>query len=101
MKVSARVQNSEGQHRVTLRTEDRVHSLTISPKRAGLGSSTSGGELLFLALATCYCNDLYREAAKRGLEIEGIEVEVEGADIPSSIHVGGRAPPSTAPPALR
>lgn len=79
MKVSARVQNSEGQHRVTLRTEDRVHSLTISPKRAGLGSSTSGGELLFLALATCYGNDLYREAAKRGLEIEGVEVEVEGA----------------------
>jgi uncharacterized OsmC-like protein len=34
--------------------------------------------LLFLGLATCYCNDLYREAAKRGLKVERVEVEVEG-----------------------
>jgi uncharacterized OsmC-like protein len=34
--------------------------------------------LLFLALATCYCNDIYREAAKRGLRVESVEVEVEG-----------------------
>ena len=34
--------------------------------------------MLFLALATCYCNDLYREAAKRGIEIEGLQVKVAG-----------------------
>jgi organic hydroperoxide reductase OsmC/OhrA len=78
MKISARVQNSEGQHRVTLRTNDNVHSLTIPPKPTGLGSSANGGELLFLALATCYCNDVYREAAKRGLKVEQVDVEVEG-----------------------
>ena len=33
---------------------------------------------LFLALATCYCNDIYREAAKRGFKVEHVEVEVEG-----------------------
>lgn len=33
---------------------------------------------MFLALATCYCNDIYREAAKRGLRVEQVEVEVEG-----------------------
>ena len=33
---------------------------------------------MFLALATCYCNDIYREAVKRGIEIESIDVEVEG-----------------------
>jgi uncharacterized OsmC-like protein len=33
---------------------------------------------LFLALATCYGNDIYREAAKRGLKVEHVEVEVEG-----------------------
>ena len=38
----------------------------------------NGGELLFLALATCYCNDLYREAAKRAIRIESVEVEVHG-----------------------
>ena len=78
MKVSAKVQNSGGQHHVTLRTNDNVHSLAIPPKPTGFGSSANGGELLFLALATCYCNDIYREAAKRGLEVERVEVEVEG-----------------------
>ena len=78
MKISATVQNSEGQHHVTLRTNDNVHSLTIPPKSTGFGSSANGGELLFLALATCYCNDIYREAAKRGLKVEHVEVEVKG-----------------------
>jgi organic hydroperoxide reductase OsmC/OhrA len=78
MKISAKVQNSAGQHQVTLHTNDHVHSLTIPPKPTGFGSSANGGELLFLALATCYCNDIYREAAKRGLNIERVEVEVDG-----------------------
>lgn len=78
MQISARVQNSEGQHAVTLRTGDRVHSLNIAPAPAGSGSATNGGELLFLALATCFCNDLYREAARRGLNIRQVEVEVTG-----------------------
>ena len=34
----------------------------------------NGGELLMAALATCYCNDLYREAARLGIEISGCEV---------------------------
>jgi len=78
MKISATVQNSEGQHRVTLRTNDNVHGLAIPSRPTGFGSSANGGELLFLALATCYCNDIYREAAKRELKVEQVEVEVEG-----------------------
>lgn len=78
MKISATVQNSEGQHHVTLRTNDNVHSLAVPPRPTGFGSSANGGELLFLALATCYCNDIYREAAKRGLKVERVDVEVEG-----------------------
>ena len=79
MKISARVQNSANQNHVSLRTNDRTHSLTIPPRPAGFGSSANGGELLFLALATCYCNDIYREAAKRGIQIEAVEVTVEGS----------------------
>ncbi|MBN1450604.1 MAG: OsmC family protein [Anaerolineales bacterium] len=78
MKINARVENSVGQHHVTLTTSDTSHSISIPPKSTGLGSSANGGELLFLALATCYCNDLYREAAKRDIKVERVEVEVSG-----------------------
>jgi organic hydroperoxide reductase OsmC/OhrA len=78
MKISAQVQNSQGQHQVTLRTNDNVHNLAIPPRPAGFGSRANGGDLLLLALATCYCNDIYREAAKRGLKVEQVEVEVTG-----------------------
>ena len=78
MKISSRVQSSEGQLQVSLRTNDSIHSLSIPPKPSGFGSSVNGGELLFLALAACYCNDIYREAAKRGIRVERVEVEAEG-----------------------
>jgi len=77
MKFSARVQNDLHTHQVTLKVGDKEQSLSIAPKPTG-GSSVSGGELLFLALATCYCNDIYREAAKRNIQVENIEVEVAG-----------------------
>ncbi len=78
MKIIAKVENSKDNHQVTLQTNDSVHSLVISPKSTGYGSSANGGELLFLALATCYCNDIYREAAKRNIKVERVEVEVNG-----------------------
>ena len=77
MKFSARVQNTPKEYQVTLKVGDKEKSLGIAPKPTG-GSSVSGGELLFLALATCYCNDIYREAAKRGIKVESVEVEVTG-----------------------
>ncbi|MBK9926740.1 MAG: OsmC family protein [Anaerolineales bacterium] len=78
MKISARVGNSKDQHQITLTTDNNSHSITIPPKSSGYGSSTNGGELLFLALATCYCNDIYREAAKRNIQVGHVEVEVNG-----------------------
>ena len=78
MKITARVENSKDNHQVTLRTNDNVHSITIPPKSTGYGSSANGGELLFLALATCYCNDIYREAGKRNIQVNRVEVEVDG-----------------------
>ena len=78
MKISAKVENSKDNHQVTLQTNDNVHSIIIPPKSTGYGSSANGGELLFLALATCYCNDIYREAAKRNINVERVEVHVEG-----------------------
>lgn len=87
IKVSAHVINSNGNHEVRLSTNDNAHSITIRSKASGYGSSANGGELLFLALATCYCNDLYREAAKQNIVIHRVEVEVSGdfGDTPGSV----------------
>ena len=78
MKITAKVENSKDHHQVILQTNDNMHSIVIPPKSTGFGSSANGGELLFLALATCYCNDLYREAAKRNIKVERVEVQVDG-----------------------
>lgn len=73
--ISASVESAFEQHRVTLTTAGKSHALEIAPRNSGFGSSANGGELLCLALATCYCNDLYREAAKRSVEVLGVEVQ--------------------------
>src|SRR5574338_532399 len=78
MKITAKVENSKDNHQVTLQTNDNVHTIAIPPKATGYGSSANGGELLFLALASCYCNDIYREAARRNIKVERVEVNVEG-----------------------
>jgi uncharacterized OsmC-like protein len=83
MKFSARVENSKNNHKVSMQAGEVVHSMDIPPKATGYGSSVSGGELLFLALATCYCNDIYREAAKKNIRVESVKVEVEG-DFPAA-----------------
>jgi uncharacterized OsmC-like protein len=86
IKISAHIQNRQGDHRVDLKTNDNAHSMAIPPRTSGFGSSANGGELLFLALATCYCNDIYREAAKRNITVKGVQVEVNGEfdDAPGS-----------------
>lgn len=100
MNISASLENRRDSHTVTLATNGREHSLSIVPKPEGFGSSVNGGELLFLALATCYCNDLYREARKRNIELQSVRVEVRGQfgaegegarDVSYSASVEGRA----------
>ena len=74
MQISATVISAPSQHGVSLRTGQNLQSLAVPPK-AGGGSGINGGEFLMLALATCYCNDLYREAGRLGLELSRVEVE--------------------------
>jgi uncharacterized OsmC-like protein len=78
MKIIARVHNTEDNHQITLDTNGNTRTLAIAPKTTGFGSSVNGGELLFLALATCYCNDIYREAAKHEIRVQSVEVDVDG-----------------------
>ncbi len=75
MEISATVSGSRTGHDVAVRTGNRSQPLPVPPKADGLGSAVNGGEFLMLALATCYCNDLYREAARLGIPIEGAHVE--------------------------
>lgn len=75
MLIRATVRNSPSAHAVEVRTGDTTQSLTVHPKAVGRGSSVNGGEFLMLALATCYCNDLFREAARLGIDVAAAEVE--------------------------
>lgn len=77
MKYRAQIQNKPGEQEIQLKVGEKEQKLAIQA-RSGGGSAVSGGELLFLALATCYCNDIYREAAKWNIKVESVEVEVEG-----------------------
>lgn len=56
----------------------RTVTIDRSEAAGGLGIGFSGGELLLLALGACYTNDLYREAAKRGIEVKSASVDVSG-----------------------
>jgi organic hydroperoxide reductase OsmC/OhrA len=75
MEISAAVTSSASGHEAIVRTGTVSQSLAVPAKATGLGSSINGGEFLMLALATCYRNDLYREAARLGIPIEGAQVE--------------------------
>lgn len=75
MKITATVRNAGQSHAVAVSTEGHVREIRIPAKAAGGGSEVNGGEFLMLALATCYCNDLYREARRLGLQVDGVEVE--------------------------
>jgi uncharacterized OsmC-like protein len=94
MEISATVTSSASAHAATVRTGAVTQSLVVPPKATGLGSSVNGGEFLMLALATCYCNDLYREAARLRIPIEGAEVEAT-AEFPgvglAATHIRYRA----------
>jgi organic hydroperoxide reductase OsmC/OhrA len=75
MQITATVRNAAGTNEALVRTGTITQPLSIAAKATGRGSAVNGGELLMLALATCYCNDLYREADRLGIAIDGVEVE--------------------------
>lgn len=81
MKIGAFVRNGITRHEVEVTTDASKKGLSISAKAIGRGSEVNGGELLMLALATCYCNDLFREAGRLGIALDDVEVTAS-ADFP-------------------
>ncbi len=75
MEISANVRSAGVAHEVKVSTSGVVKPLAVAAKDGAPGSAINGGEFLMLALATCYCNDLYREAARLGISVEAVEVE--------------------------
>jgi len=77
MNIIAKLISTDNGRRVSLRRDGETQDLSIPFGSPGSATGASGGEYLLLALATCYSNDLYREADKRGITVEQLEVEVE------------------------
>lgn len=75
MKVTATVRNSPKGHETAVATNGVSQALQVSAKISGKGSAVNGGEFLMLALATCYCNDVYREAERLQIPVDAVFVE--------------------------
>jgi uncharacterized OsmC-like protein len=54
------------------------HTLVVGPSEqdGGSGLGYTGGELLLLAIGACFCNDLFREAAKRTIILTHVQVDI-------------------------
>lgn len=100
MRISATVHHEPGRHEVTVQTQDRTTTLDLPARADGPGSAVNGGELLAAALATCFLNDLHREAARHGVGIGAVEVTVDSefgepgepaSDLTYRVHVESAA----------
>jgi len=78
MTITAIIRNNFLQNDISVSTEGNPKEIVIPSKSSGQGSSVNGGELLFLSLAVCCCNDIYREAVHRNIHINSVEVTVTG-----------------------
>lgn len=74
MKIIASVKNTGTLHQAAVGSPGSQRCVEVPAKASGQGSAVSGGEFLMLALATCYCNDVYREAARLQIDVRGVEV---------------------------
>jgi putative redox protein len=66
----------------------------------GRGIGFNGGQLLYLAIAGCVSNDLFREARAEGIALERVRVVVDGdfqgdppvsTEVTYDVHVAGDA----------
>jgi uncharacterized OsmC-like protein len=87
MRIRAQIHNQEGVKEIKVTTGNQSQSIVIPPKSSGFGSNVNGGELLCLALATCFCNDVYREARRLDVKVQSVDVLVE-ADFGSAGEPG-------------
>lgn len=56
----------------------RTLTIDRAETAGGMGLGYSGGELLFLAIGACYCNDIFRETDKRNIKVKRVAIDVNG-----------------------
>ena len=74
MEISATIRSSLNQIDVEVKTNNTAKQVALPAKPSGFGTAVNGGELLLLSLAACFCNDIYREAAKMNISVSEVEV---------------------------
>lgn len=101
MHIEVETRNVDGQ--VTALGRAGLYTLVVDRPVAGGGGGLgfNGGELLYLAVAGCISNDLFREARAAGMELSRVEVKVRGDfvgepavsdEIQYDVEVSGNAP---------
>jgi putative redox protein len=78
MHVEVETRNLEGQV-TALGTAEQFTLVVDRPAEAGGGGlGFNGGQLLYLAVAGCISNDLFREARAAGVALRRVQVKVRG-----------------------
>jgi hypothetical protein len=92
MRIEASVENWNQHHAALVATNSITRELSVPPSNNDTGSSVNGSEFLCLAVATSYCNDIYREGRERGIDVLRVNVDVQaefrgtGAPLDSIIY---------------
>src|SRR5215210_6701614 len=78
MHIEVETQNVDGQ--VTSVCSAAPFTLVVDrpTEGGGEGLGFNGGQLLYLAVAGCISNDLFREARAAGIELSSVRVKVSG-----------------------
>jgi putative redox protein len=74
--IEVETRNVEGQ--VTSLGTAEPFTLVVDRPAEGGGLGFNGGQLLYLAVAGCISNDLFREARAAGIELSSVRVKVSG-----------------------
>jgi putative redox protein len=78
MHIEVETRHVDGQV-TSLGTAEQFTLVVDRPAEGGGGGlGFSGGQLLYLAVAGCISNDLFREARAAGIELESVRIKVGG-----------------------
>jgi putative redox protein len=78
MHIEVQTRNVDGQA-TSLGTAEQFTLVVDRPTEGGGGGlGFNGGQLLYLAVAGCISNDLFREARAAGIELSSVRVRVRG-----------------------